>query len=227
MLRASVVAKVFEVIEKSAFTLADFIVDVPEEDGDKLLSIAFRHDRRFVFVLKQEWNEKGYVYSALLAPGEFKNTEGLVVHSLTQIPDFVKSWTRHVRDELRAAIPIYSELDEIRELLEKHISQNVRDPESRFSPAEVDELKSKLDALAVRFDELQQRNELTEQQLSRLNQELSALKSNLTSYPKGTWYKTAGAKLYATLNAIITSKESRLILAQQAKKALGLDDGAA
>jgi sugar-specific transcriptional regulator TrmB len=225
MLRASLVAKIYDVLEKSPFTVSDFVVDLPEKDGEQLLLIGFRHDQRFAFELNQRFTEDGYVYSVTMAPGEFKKTEEEVVQSLSAVPDFIKAWARNVRDELRASIPIYSELDEIRELIEKHISENVKEPESRFSAAEVDDLRSKLDMLAARFDELQQRNEITEQQLNRLNQELTSLKSNLSSFPKGTWYKTAGAKLYATVNAIITSKESRQILAQQAKKALGLDDG--
>jgi len=88
----------------------------------------------------------------------------------------------------------------------------------------IDGLREKLDALAERFSELAQHSEITKQELNRVQQELTAIKANLTSFPKGTWYKTAGTKLWSVTSKVITSAESRQVIAQAARKLIGLSD---
>lgn len=218
-LRDSLVAKIWSSIERSPFTPADFEVDTSGEDG-VLLSIVFRHAPQYSLVVKENW--KGEISTAL-SPGEYKKTETIFPTELHKLPDIVTTWSRNVRDELRTSLPVYSELDAIREALERHINEHVEHPEKPFTEGEADDLREKLDALMEKFCEMQERNELTEQELNRLNREIASIKENLPSYPKEVWYKTAANRIFSAVGKVSTSKESRQVLAQAAQKLLGLD----
>lgn len=217
-LRNSLVAKIWNAIEKSPFTVADF--DVTFGDMDELLSISFRHTPDFYLVATE--NRAGEVFIRI-APGEHKTSELVRLSSLADIPEYVTKWGKNIREELRVILPVYSELDDLRETIEKHVAEHVDHPEMPFTLEEVEGLKEKLDELMGRFQEMQQRSELTEQELNRLNQEVTTIKANLGSFPKGVWYKTAANKIWATFSKVATSQESRQVMAQAAKKLLGLD----
>ncbi|WP_371180704.1 hypothetical protein [Xanthomonas sacchari] len=160
----------------------------------------------------------------IASPGEHEVQEYRPIKNPSEVPDEVLSWTRNVRDELRTAIPIYSELDELRDTIEKHVRDHVSSPQEVFSSDEADELRNKLDELLAKFVEMQERHELTQQEVNKLNQEIAAIKANLGGYPKGVWYKTAANKLWLAFSKVGTSKESRQVIAQAAQKLLGLDD---
>jgi hypothetical protein len=99
----------------------------------------------------------------------------------------------------------------------------VGSPQQRFTDEEAEELGRKLDELTAKFQLMEEQNELTRQEVERLDGEIENLKINLSSYPKGVWYRTAAAKIWQTVSSVAASKESRLLLAQAAQKMLGLD----
>lgn len=218
-LRNSLVSKIWTAIEKSPFTAADFDVVFGDKD-ESLLLITFRHEPGFRFAVSQ--NYTGAV-AILASPGDHKTHEVIAVDGFSEIPEKVTAWARNVRDELRATIPIYSELDELREILDRHVADHIDNPGAPFSESEIVELRGKLDELMARFQEMQEKNEMTEQELNRLNQEITSIKTNLTTYPKGVWYKTAANKIWASVSKVATSQESRQVIAQAARKLLGLD----
>lgn len=221
MLKQSFLAKVYSTLEKSPFTVADFAVEQGEDDEEKVvLTVRFRHDKSFVFQVREH---DGSMYS-IEAPGSYRKTESVLLPSLHGLPDRLAIWARNVRDELRSQMPVYDEVDELRQVIEKHLAEHVSDADAPFTKAEADELREKLDALAERFSELAQHSEITKQELNRVQQELTAIKANLTSFPKGTWYKTAGTKLWSVTSKVITSAESRQVIAQAARKLIGLSD---
>jgi hypothetical protein len=218
-LRNSVIAAVWSAIERSPFSPADF--QVITDNRDFLLKITFRHAPTFTFTLNKSGSDS---YTIVISPGEHEVQEYKRVASPSDAPDQVLMWTRNIRDELRTTIPIYSELDELRETIENHVKEHVSDPQAAFSPDEADELREKLDELMSKFQQMQERHELTQQEVNKLNQEITAIKANLNGYPKGVWYKTAANKLWLAVSKVGTSKESRQVIAQAAQKLLGLDN---
>lgn len=217
-LRNSVIADVWSAIERSPFSPADF--QVITDGRDSLLKITFRHNAAYTFTLSKS-GSKGYMVVA--SPGEHETQEYTSVDNPSEAPDQILNWTRNIRDEMRSTIPVYSELDELRETIERHVKEHVDNPQQPFSQEESDELRGKLDDLMAKFQEMQERHELTQQEVNRLNQEITAIKANLSGYPKGTWYKTAANKLWLAVSKVGTSKESRQVLAKAAQKLLGLD----
>ncbi|WP_337054866.1 hypothetical protein [Pseudoxanthomonas sp. USHLN014] len=189
------------------------------DDRDYLLRIVFRHKEEYTFTLRR----LGHEFLVVASPGEHELQESLKVSNPSQSPDQILIWTRSIRDELRIALPVYSELDALREQLEKHVQAHIQDAQQPFSDEESAELRSKLDDLMAKFEEMAQRQELSQQEVNRLQKEVAAIKANLDGYPKGTWYKTAASKLWLAVSKVGTSKESRLVLAKAAQKLLGLD----
>lgn len=219
MLKQSVLVKIFSALEKSPFTVADFLVQPGQAKDDPILTVTFRHDTRFYFTVTESRGE----YWLEVSPGEYKAQEFRQIESMQRLPDRLLEWARNVRDELRAYVPVYAELEELRETIDKHIAEHVEAPDEPFTSEQADELRAKLDILAQKFADLAEHNEITKQELNRLDQELTALKGNLSTFPRGTWYKTAGAKLWSVTSKIVGSKESREVLAQATRKAIGLD----
>jgi hypothetical protein len=220
-LRNSLIAKIWSALERSPFTIADFNVEFGDgRSNGYLVQITFRHQPAFSFIGKENYKTEVFTTEA---PGEYKKIEQMALASLSDIPERITVWTRNLRDELRVTIPVYSELDDLRDLIERHVRETVDKPDVPFSNEEADELRSKLDDLANRFREMQEKSEITEQELNRLNQELVSIKANLTAYPKGIWYKTATNKIWAVVSKIGTSQESRQVIAKAAQKMLGLD----
>lgn len=221
MLKQSFLAKVYSTLEKSPFTIADFSVEQGnDEEETVILTVRFRHHSEYVFQVQEH---EGSLF-AIEAPGTYKRSETVSLPTLHGLPDRLANWARNVRDELRSQMPVYEEVDELRKVIEKHLAEHVTDPDAPFTKAEADDLRAKLDALSSRFVELAEHSEITKQELNRVQQELTAIKANLTSFPKGTWYKTAGTKLWSVTSKVLTSAESRQVIAQAARKLIGLND---
>jgi len=217
-LRNSVLAQIWKSLERSPFTPLDFTVD--STSGKALLEVAFNHSASFRFVAKRSANK---TISVTMSPGEHEDVEFHHLGTAEDLPDELLKWTRHIRDELRATVPVYSELDELREALDRHIKEHVDHPEQSFSEEEADDLKAKLDELRAKFQEMQDRHELTQQEVDRLSQEIASIKANVDVFPKDVWYKTAANKLWLAVSKVATSKESRQLLAKAAQRMLGLD----
>lgn len=220
MLKHSVLAKIYATLDRSPFTAVDFLIEQPKEMGELILTVKFRHNADFIFQVQEH---EGEMY-VLEAPGEFLKQEPRKLLSLQQVPERLAVWARNIRDEVRAQLPAYDEIDELRELIEKHLEDHLEDQGAPFSKAEADELREKLDALAGKFAELAEHSEITKQELNRVQQELTSIKANLGTYPKGTWYKTTATKLWSVTSKIMTSAESRQVIAQAARKLIGLSD---
>jgi hypothetical protein len=218
-LRKSLETKILAAIEASPFTAIDFDVATGGKPGTPILRIDFRHHPSYTLEVFERLNNEIHVE---ISPGAHKLRERHLISSLGDIPDEVKQWTRHIRDELRTTVPVYAELDALREKVDRHIEEHVSNPNEPFAVHEAAELAQKLDEMIARFVEMEARHELTEQELKRLQQEVTSLKVNVESYPKGTWYRTAAAKLWDVTSKVASSKESRQVLADSARKALGM-----
>jgi len=224
VLRKSIVSKIYNALEKTPFTLADFNVVTPDEEDELLLITFLPQDTfqfRVVYLEREESGDKSM--TKIMSPGFHKMKEGQYISSLSYIHEDVGEWGKRIREELRASLPVYEEIDQIRELVEEHLKSKVENEDSPFSNSEIDELRSKFDDLASKFEELAENNEITQKELNKLKREMGAVKENLKNFPKGVWYRTAATRIFSVFSKIVTSSEGRKVLAKAAKKALELE----
>lgn len=219
MLKKSVLARIIVALEYSSFTAADFDVTTGGKSAEPLLKVTFRYDTSYTFLVRSGTN--GYYTTE--SPGEYQSVEHVNLVSLAMISSRIETWLRNVKDDLQTSIPVYRELDELRQKIDEHVKEHVSNPDERFTRTEIEDLGSKLDELSRKFSELSERNQINEQELGRLNEELARVKENLATYTRGTWYKTAATKLWSVIEKIMSSKESRQVIAEAARKAIGID----
>lgn len=220
-LRSTAISQVYSTIECSSFGLSSFDVKFPDGKNE-IVVISFLPKKTFFFLigLSRGSNENLYVQ---MNPGEFKSEDflggrGAFDDCLAEI----LPWVQRISEDLRVAIPDLSDLSEFRATLEAHIQDSIKDEEALFSEDEVTEIDSKLSALEQRISELEEKHALAESELSELRRAVIVARTDLTTYPKGIWYRTAGGKLWEVMKKVGTSKETRDLLASAARKLLGL-----
>ncbi|HDR8947603.1 TPA: hypothetical protein QDA71_004642, partial [Burkholderia vietnamiensis] len=207
-------------LDESSFTSADFEITT---NNKVLLSVVFRANRRYNFTVQEE---QAFIKRGIFArrtPGAERESDEVNVESLSYLPNMATEWTKYLRSELRAALPVYDELDALRQRVEEHIQEHVAEPDDRFSREEADELREKLRDLMTKFETLQERSELTDQQVKKLESQIEVLISDLNGFHRGTWYRTAANKIWSIITSVATSPEGRSLLTQAAQKAIGVD----
>ncbi|MEB2605018.1 hypothetical protein SB461_00660 [Burkholderia cenocepacia] len=224
-LRQAIIAEIYHALDSSDFTSADFEVRTAFSSSGTLLEVVFRSFNEYRFVVKEEVDYNGTVTQvyAQRIPGLERDSDIVDVESLSKLPAMLKVWTKAVRSELRATLPVYSELDVLRQRVEEHIREHVVNPDERFSQEEADELRVKLNELAQRFEELHEKNELSAQQLKKMEAQIEVLTDDLQGFRRGTWYRTAATKLWSLATLVASSPEGRKVLTQAAQKAIGVD----
>lgn len=220
MLRKTVIRELKDVLNKSVFTLDDFSLTleaVGEEDADFLFGLVFIHDTAFDYQVRSAvegiWASR--------SPGDITNSEDRRIGDWSDCLCDVDDWCSEIREELKASNPIYSEIDEIRNLIEKQLNVDASD-EEEFSVSEINDLLRKFEELKTRVESLEQDQIITKKQLEEFNSGVNQVKEDLQVYPKTTWYKVATNKLVNTVVSIAKSKEGRDLLATGANKLFGL-----
>lgn len=219
-LRTSLVSEIYRALDNSSFTSADFEIDT---DSKVLLSVVFRSDRSFKFTVQEEMDLMTRVLRARRTPGAELVADFVKVDSLSALPDMVLEWTQHLRAELRASLPVYDELDELRQRVEEHIRDHIASPEDRFSREEAQELREKLGEMLQRFEELKEKSELTDGQLHELQKQVKTLSEDLRGFRKGTWYRTAFTKLFTFSKTVASTPEGQKLIADAARQMIGVD----
>lgn len=163
------------------------------------------------------------VLRARRTPGAELVADVAKVDSLSDLPSMVFEWTKFLRAELRASLPVYDELEALRERVEEHIRDHVASPEDRFSREEVQELRDKLSEMLQKFEDMKDRSELTESQLQKLQAQVNVLSEDLAGFRKGTWYRTAFSKLFTLGKAVAATPEGRKLMLEATQKTLGVD----
>ena len=219
-LRTSLVSEIYSSLDNSSFTSADF--EVTTEDK-VLLSVAFRADRTFKFTVQEEMDVLTRVLRARRTPGAELNADVVKVDSLSNLPNMLYEWTKYLRAELRASLPVYDELDSLRQRVEEHIRDHVSSPEDRFSQEEAQDLRDKLGEMLQRFEEMKKQSELTDSQLQELQTQVRTMSDDLRGFQKGTWYRTAATKLFTFGKAVASTPEGRKLMVEATQKVLGVD----
>ncbi len=220
-MRNTVIAQVYNTLELSSFGISSFDVKFPDI-GNDVAVIIFLPRKKFHFVIGLTRGSTEHLY-VRMNPGEFKSEDFIGSRvSFDGCLAEVLPWVQRISEELRVSIPNLSDLSEFRDALETHIKNSIKDEDSPFSDDEISEIDSKLSALEQRLNELEERHGLAELELAELRQAVSKARTDLTTYPKGIWYRTAGGKLWEVTKKVVASKEVREILTSAARKLLGL-----
>lgn len=227
MLRKAVLEKIIKTLDSSCFTASDFSVETPA-NGDPLLQLTFRHHPSYAYILKEKFEkdadgEKVSVFYVTASPGEHKLQETDNFYEFSDVIKGITAWCRNIRSELRAAIPVFDDIDILRAKIEEHIKEHVEDPEGKFDDYELQDIRAKFEALYVTLEELKEHKKVTEAELNKLKKELQAIQEDAKYYPRGTWLKTASNKIFGTLTKVAASKEGRGIIADSARKLIGLE----
>ncbi len=218
-LRKTIQREVMDVLDSSIYTADDFEVTFGDPDSNEyLITINFKHDTNFNFRVD---HDSGY-YITTRTPGQITEEETHHFGSFSDPLGIIHEWCREIRNELKAGAPVYNEIDNLRDMIEGHISGSSSESED-FSVEEINDLRRKFDELQKRVEQLEKDKIITEKQLNEFTQGLNQIDEDIEYYPKQTWVKTATNKLTKIVLAIGKSKEGRKVITESARKLLGLD----
>lgn len=223
--------EVISYLNNKNFTLSDFEIEFPDQ-GDFYVSVVFRHDPKYYFRIGEEYSSLSAVIAissgadrkakprTYEAPGEFKAKQ---IESCETFDDCILRipiWCSNLSTELHASSPQLNELRELQEELETRFQQHIDDPESHFSPEELDRVYRTLDSLAEQIKTMEEDHAITKAQLNELISGIEGIKSNAASLPKGIWAGLTKNRLISLLKKIATSAEGRKLALEAAEKYL-------
>ncbi|MEW7986512.1 MAG: hypothetical protein AB2810_15905 [Candidatus Thiodiazotropha endolucinida] len=212
---------IYSALADSEFGLESFDVTFPNTN-QILLKAVFLPDPQYKLTIKDNGGLPRTVAS-YEAPGEHLNEEVYGGTPLSNIPERLEFWTMNLSRELRSAGAPPDNIREITEQLEELITENVVEPEKRFSSEEIEQLKERLANLEHRFAELESAGIISGVENSQLNGEIKQASKDLSVLTKGIWYRISLTKILRALKGVLTSKEAREIMKEAAKKLIGLD----
>lgn len=223
--------EVFLYLENRHFTRSDFEVEFPDQ-GDYYVSITFRHNNKYYFHIGEESapfasiaaitgsverEKKPQIHES---PGDFKSKHSQSFDTFDACIRRIPVWCNNLNTELRAGNPELKELKELQEDLERRFQQHIEDPESYFSPEEIERVYQNLDAFAERMKKLEEEHAITKAQLDELISGIEGMKDNAASLPKGIWAGLTKNRVISVLVKIATSPEGRKLALEAAEKFL-------
>lgn len=223
ILRKTVQREVIDILDNSVFTSNDFSIKFGDPDKEqKIFVITFSHSDNYYYQLSRDENPfGGCTWLATKSPGELEENETVRYENIKDCFSDIGEWCEEIRNELKAIQPIYSEVDNLRKIILEHI--NGDESEEEFSVKEIFEIKENFALLQKRVEKLENDKVITEKQLNDFKNGLIQVTDDIEHYPKKTWVHTASNKLVSIISSIGKSKEGRQVLAEGAKKLLGME----
>lgn len=218
--RKTIHREVYEILDSSVFTSNDFEVSFGESnENEYLVHISLRYKPELTFSVG--YHDANH-YQIKHIPGELYEEDEYIVTGIQIALERILNWAIEARNELKAQSPIYRDVDELKKSIEEHL--RTEGEESEFSVQEINSLKNKFEALSDRVEKLERENLVTKKQFEEFQEGVQQILDDLEYYPKETWVNTASNKIYKIIVAIGKSKEGQKIIANGAKKLLGLDN---
>jgi hypothetical protein len=218
--RKTVQKSFYEILDRSVFTSEDFKVTFGDPDKNQyIVHIVFIHDTNFKFSIGKQQLTLGH--SVTRSPGTIMEQD-TSYHPFDDAKELIIDWCREISHELRASKPIYRELDELKAIITEQLSASMSDSDE-FSVEEINDLRKSFAELKARVEKLEKDQIITEKQLQEFSVGLSEVDDEIDYYPKKTWVKTASNKLVKIVSSIGKSQEGRKMLADGARKLLGID----
>lgn len=221
-LRRTIQRGILDTLDTSIYTSDDFEVGFGDPENEQyLVSIYFVHDKKFYYCIQSYHTGLHKTYQTNKSPGSIEETETDIHHSLDEALEGINSWCNEIRNELKAHIPAYQEIDDLKDILKEHLKGHSESDE--FTVAEINQLREKFADLERRVGELEQENIITKSQSEQFKEGIKQVSNDIEFYPKVTWLKTATNKIAKLVAGIGKSPEGRKILSDGARKLLNLD----
>ena len=217
-LRQTIQGEIREVLDKTVFTSDDFEINLGE-DETALIHIQLKYGEELFFSIDDHFHNE---YICVQSPGDLYSEKTFYVTTIHEALLKIPEWAKEARSELKAQSPMFRDIDNLKKIIESHFSTE-DSGDNEFSVEEINSLKEKFELLLKRVEELEKENKITKKQFEEFSSGISQVSEDLEHYPKSTWIKTASNKVYKTITAIGKSKEGRAILADGAKKLIGIE----
>lgn len=218
LLRKTIQREVKDILDSSIFTADDFEVKFGDADQyENLVEIMFIANANYSYTITQLSRE----LRVTRKPGDFQEEERALYPSLPPALEGIHQWCKDVRNELKASLPLYNEVDKLRSVIEEHIKGDGDADE--FSAEEIFALRKKFEDLEDRVSKLEKDKVITGTQMAEFRTGITQVKEDLEFYPRKTWIRTATNKLVKIVMTIGKSKEGRKMIADGARKLIGLD----
>ena len=219
LLRPSSIQQLLDELAASKFGAVGFDASFPDAGDLAVMMFTAKKGIRFSIGSSQVASTPLQVR---MSPGEYKNEDLVRCETFKDCLKLIQPWTRRIHEDLRIHDPQIEEMKLFRETLEAHLRANLKEEFQPFSPDEVQDLTSKLDALTTRLEEMEERHEITEAELRKLQQVLQDAKADLPDLPKGVWFRTAGGKVWEAMKKVASTSEARQLLSEAARKLIGM-----
>ncbi len=220
ILRKTIQREIKDLLDSSFFTSDDFEYIFGNSEKDEyIISIIFIHDKTYNYNVSKSLGKNEFI--VIRKPGEIEDIQAYICKDLSESISGILEWCHEVRNELKATKPTYSEIESLKKLIYEQI-KGTDEENGEFSVKEINELRKKFQDLEKRVEDLEKENIITKSQLEEFKTGISQISEDLEFYPKETWIKTATNKIGKLVISIGKSKEGRAILAEGAKKLLGL-----
>ena len=233
-IRQTSIQTVLDALTETRFGLLGFNVSFPETEA--LVKIKFAGDQASFFYISTARNFNLLMQKTLtsekpddileiyMSPGEYKTDDTFTRRTFDECVQLIQPWAKRIYDDLRAQGKDLTDHDVFRETLNSFINNEIKDEKSRFTTEEVQDFYAKLDELTSRLQEMEKNQEITKQELAKLEQALMNAKDDLPVMTKAMWYRTAASKVWDVMQKVTSTPEGRQIMAEGAKKLLGLPE---
>lgn len=242
-LKPSFISKIRQKLDNSKFTEHDFNIELPES-GKLLAKIIFRYQKNWSlsyyeeeitdsFTVAQQFlgttetrKSKRLVSWINVSPGKVKNEAIFDISNADEFLETIPKWCDDIRNELAAAAERPDPVAELRDQLQEKLDSLIKDPETPFSPEELEIVDDRFDKLLSEIEELREKYAFSESKITELQRAFDEFKSTARTYPKGMWARLTANKLVKATGNIINSPEGRKFIFDGLKKAIGLSDDA-
>ena len=233
-LKKSTVKLVYDALDNKIFSSDDFAIEFPQA-GDTLVKIQFVHNEEYYFHIVELPKSKGIAAafaavtdnakapSTIECPGDYKRVEENRFESFDSCIRRIQIWCGNLRADLNTRMPVYQYLEELKRQFEKHIHENIEQPDDPLSEIEIQKIYKKFDSLYEEFQKLSEENKITKSQLEEVRKEFDIIKNNANDYPKGMWATLTKNRIVQVMKKVALSPEGRQILQSSVKRILGLD----
>jgi len=206
-LRNNKIIKIQDEVDKSKyFTLDDFEFIFPT-NGTKLVEIIFIPFENYRFIIQEAEVKKekksglamslafSYdvedVIQIIESPGNYKNTERTNHKSIDTCISQINDWLYNIQSELsNTTIDINNIADETLQDIKDILNQQFPDDKEIFTKEEIAEITKKLENLQEQIDNLEEELKISKEDNIKIKNIIEQSTSNLSIYPKKSWYFT-------------------------------------
>jgi len=239
-LKPSFVKDIYNALNNSCFTTADFNIEFPESTNT-YVTIFFKHKPEYKLRLiekeeKEEIKYKDHLATAFTPtrteykkytneisveiPGEFKTEEYYYLNSFEEVIERIPKWCINIKKDIGTCLNIEDNFNDLRTQLEEMLKEYAKDESEQFSTDEIEKLHTKFDSLYQQFVKLEEQNKITKESLYVIKKELNQIKANAKNFPKGIWARVTNNKLINVMVNFSKSKEGKSLIVEGIRKLL-------